>query len=340
MTRGKIAELIKLNTIFQAPMAGVTTPELVSEVSNQGGIGNIGAGYLNAKQTQNFIEKVKMNTNYFYGINLFVPEKIDLNEVEFDQAKQKFKQAAPAYAQEIPEKIEISHVFAEQIEVVMKEAVPIVSFTFGIPDVTVIEQLKQAGSYIIGTATTVKEAIEIENAGCDAVVVQGFEAGGHRGSFLGDNDLIGLFSLLPQVADSVKIPIIAAGGIMDKRGVKAAYNLGASSVQLGTAFLMTYESSADKLHKKTLLSSVETDAVLTKAFSGKLARGINNEFIEKYKHEREKILPYPFQNSLTKNMRSLAKQQNDKSFMSLWTGQSIRLSKEQSVRDLMNELKK
>src|SRR5699024_673263 len=260
MTRGKIAELIKLNTIFQAPMAGVTTPELVSEVSNQGGIGNIGAGYLNAKQTQNFIEKVKMNTNYFYGINLFVPEKIDLNEVEFDQAKQKFKQAAPAYAQEIPEKIEISHVFAEQIEVVMKEAVPIVSFTFGIPDVTVIEQLKQAGSYIIGTATTVKEAIEIENAGCDAVVVQGFEAGGHRGSFLGDNDLIGLFSLLPQVADSVKIPIIAAGGIMDKRGVKAAYNLGASSVQLGTAFLMTYESSADKLHKKTLLSSVETDA--------------------------------------------------------------------------------
>src|SRR5699024_76228 len=254
--------------------------------------------------------------------------------------KQKFKQAAPAYAQEIPEKIEISHVFAEQIEVVMKEAVPIVSFTFGIPDVTVIEQLKQAGSYIIGTATTVKEANEIENGGCDAVGVQGCEAGGHRGSFLGDNDLIGLFSLLPQVADSVKIPIIAAGGIMDKRGVKAAYNLGASSVQLGTAFLMTYESSADKLHKKTLLSSVETDAVLTKAFSGKLARGINNEFIEKYKHEREKILPYPFQNSLTKNMRSLAKQQNDKSFMSLWTGQSIRLSKEQSVRDLMNELKK
>ncbi len=340
MTREKVAELIKCNTIFQAPMAGVTTPQLVSEVSNQGGIGNIGAGYLTAKQTQDFIDQVQMKTDYIFGINVFVPEVNELREIDFKHAKQKLKELAPAYAKEIPEEIETSHMFVEQINIIMEKSVPIVSFTFGLPDIEMIEQLKQAGSYVIGTATTVKEAIEVEKSGCDAVVVQGFEAGGHRGTFLDDNSLIGLFSLLPQVADAVKIPIIAAGGIMDRRGVKAAYCLGASSVQLGTAFLMTHESSADNLHKTTLLSSNETDTVLTKAFSGKLARGINNEFIKKYKHETKNILPYPFQNSLTKNMRALAKQQNDKSFMSLWAGQSVRLSKKQSVKELMNELKK
>lgn len=339
MMREKVAKLIEQNAIFQAPMAGVTTPDLVSEVSNQGGIGNIGAGYLDVSTLETFIDDVKLLTDHIFGINLFVPEETSITKAQLEKAKQTLQENVPKYSHDLPDKLEVTEVFNQQIDLMIKKSVPIVSFTFGLPDKTVIERLKTADIFVIGTATTVEEAIEVEKSGCDAVVAQGSEAGGHRGTFIGDDQLIGLMSLIPQVVDSVDMPVIAAGGIMDSRGVKAAKCLGASSVQLGSAFLMTSESSTHELHKEALLQSVETDTVLTKAFSGKSARGIKNEFIHLYENNHD-ILAYPYQNSLTKNLRKLAAQNNDSEYMSLWAGQSVRLSKQQSVKELMDELKK
>ena len=340
MTRKQVAKLIESKSILQAPMAGITTPELVSEVSIQGEIGNIGAGYLAIQSLAQFIQTVKSKTNKVFGVNLFVPEETQVNEEAVKKAKEKIKEITPVYSKDLPDEIKNENIFKEQINLVIKEEVPLVSFTFGLPSSKVIEQLKNADIYVIGTATSVEEALEVEKAGCDAVVAQGSEAGGHRGTFLGDDSLIGLMSLIPQVEDAVKIPIIASGGIMDSRGVKAAYCLGASSVQLGSAFLMTEECSADEVHKTAILNSIETDVVLTKAFSGKLARGIKNDFIKSYKDNSEEILTYPYQNSLTNNLRNLAKKNKDKEFMSLWSGQSVRLSKKQSVEELLKELKK
>lgn len=338
--RKKVAQLIEGNAILQAPMAGITTPELVSEVSNQGGIGNIGAGYLKIPELNQFIDEVNESTNAIYGINLFVPEKTSMSLKELEDTKEAFKEFIPKYSKSIPKEIKNENVFNEQIALIISKHVPIVSFTFGLPNKEIIKRLKRAEIYVIGTATTVEEAIAVERSGCDAVVAQGSEAGGHRGTFLGEDYLIGLMSLVPQIADHVNIPIIAAGGIMDSRGVKAAFCLGASSVQLGSAFLMTEESSAHALHKNALLNSIETDTLLTKAFSGKLARGIKNEFTQLYVKQNVSLLAYPYQNSLTKNMRKQAAKNNDSDYMSLWAGQSVRLCKKTSVRELLKELKR
>src|SRR5699024_3184699 len=169
--------------------------------------------------------------------------------------------------------------------------------------------------------------------------VQGSEAGGHRGTFIGEDHLIGLMSLIPQVADVVNIPVIASGGIMDKRGFKAALCLGAETIQLGSALLMTTENNAHEQHKEVILNSKETDTVITKAFSGKAARVVKNKFIHLYE-KNQGVLPYPHQNSLTKNMRKLAAENNDQAIMSLWSGQSQRLSNIHSVKKLINKIKK
>ena len=206
---------------------------------------------------------------------------------------------------EIPKSIHVFEIFNEQIKVVMEEKVPFCSFTFGIPSKEVIVELKQHNIILIGTATTVEEAVEIEKNGMDIVVVQGSEAGGHRGNFINgfQESLIGLMSLIPQVVDNVSIPVIAAGGIMDGRGLMASLCLGAKGVQMGTAFLTCIESGAHKVHKEAILNAKEDQIVLTRAFSGKWARGIKNKFIlEMQKHESS-IPDFPVQNSLTQSIR-------------------------------------
>lgn len=324
--------------IIQAPMAGVTTPELVAEVSKQGGIGSIGAGYLSQTATKAFIRAVKKQTNEVFSINLFVPEGSSVNEEQIKDAKQALKFAYDAVGSELSfDLTETEKVFNDQIDLVIEESLAICSFTFGIPEKDVIRRLKKANVYLIGTATTVEEAMAVESAGLDAVVMQGSEAGGHRGSFLRKSyPLIGLMSLLSQVKNYVSIPIIAAGGIMTGSDIKACYELGANAVQLGTAFLMTEESGAHPLHKKAILEATEEDLVLTKSFSGKLARGINNNFIKDM--QGVALLPYPYQNDLTKELRRVAQMKNEKNYLSLWAGQNIRQAKLQRVKELMASL--
>ncbi|WP_269799206.1 NAD(P)H-dependent flavin oxidoreductase [Bacillus xiapuensis] len=326
--------------VWQAPMAGVTTPELVAAVSNAGGLGNIGAGYLSGEQTEAFIREVKRLTDASFGINLFVPENPAADIEKVEKAK---KRLAP-YRKELGMEADRSNsvasasAYPEQLAVVLKEKVPVCSFTFGLPEADVVEQLKANQTLVIGTATTVEEAAAVEQLGMDAVVVQGSEAGGHRGSFQEPESLIGLMSLLPQAVQEVSIPVIAAGGIMNGQGVAAALCLGAAAVQMGTAFLVTKESGAHPLHKEAILTADETAAMLTKAFSGKSARGIANRFLMEMKDMENDLPPYPVQNALTSGIRKQAGKLKNREFLSLWCGQSPRLSRHQTVAELMEML--
>jgi len=348
MLKNEITELLKVEyPIIQAPMAGgVTTSKLVAEVSNSGGLGMIGAGYLTPDQLREQVREIKESTTNPFGVNLFVPNEFKVTENEIKSANQflnPIRQQLNLHLKdnfELPNFNYVFETFFEQIKVVIEEKVPICSFTFGIPSSEVIAELKQSNIILMGTATTIEEAVENEKVGMDIVVVQGSEAGGHRGSFIDGNQesLVGLMSLIPQVVDNVRIPVVAAGGIMDGRGLMASICLGAKGVQMGTAFLTCVESGAHQAHKDAILNAKEDQTVLTRSFSGKWARGIRNKFIlEMQKHEA--LLPdFPVQNTLTQDIRKTSSAQNNQNFMSLWSGQSPRLAKSQTVESFIKNI--
>jgi nitronate monooxygenase len=283
--RNRLTEQLHITyPIIQAGMAGgVTTPELVAAVSNAGGLGNVGAGYMTAADMKKTIHTIRQLTDYPFGVNVFVPEHPETTEEQITRSNNLLDPMIKELGIE-PVRAESavsSALFAEQVDVLLEENVPVISFTFGIPPRDIIRKLKAAGKILIGTATTVKEAVINEQNGMDMVVAQGSEAGGHRGTFAApfEKAMIGTMALIPQTSDHVSIPVIAAGGIMDARGVKASLALGAQGVQMGTAFVTCTESGAKKQHKQHIINSKENESVMTKAFSGKPARGIENQFI-------------------------------------------------------------
>ena len=348
MLNNNMTELLKIEyPIIQAPMAGgVTTSKLVAEVSNSGGLGMIGAGYMTPIQIREQIQEIKQLTSNPFGINLFVPNDFNVMENQIKLSNQilhPIRQQLNLHQKdslEIPNFSEVFAIFMEQIKVVMEENVPICSFTFGIPPKEVIAELKQANILLIGTATTVREAVENEIAGIDLVVVQGSEAGGHRGNFIDgkEESLVGLMSLIPQVVDNVNIPVISAGGIMDGRGLMASICLGAQGVQMGTAFLTCVESGAHQVYKEAILNANEDQTVLTRSFSGKWARGIKNKFILELQKNEEFLPDFPIQNALTQEIRKFSAAHNNHEFMSLWSGQSPRLAKSQTVESLIKSI--
>ncbi|KQL32669.1 nitronate monooxygenase family protein [Psychrobacillus sp. FJAT-21963] len=347
MLKNEITRLLKIEyPIIQAPMAGgITTSKLVAAVSNSGALGMIGAGYLTPAQLQEQIKEVKQLTSECYGVNLFVPNFFEIDEAKIKKTNQllsKYKVELNIQDENIllPSIENTKQTFMEQIQIVMEEKVPICSFTFGVPSKEVLNELSKLNIISIGTATTVKEAILIEELGMNAVVVQGSEAGGHRGNFLNAHEegLIGLMSLIPQVVDHVKIPVIAAGGIMDGRGLMASLSLGACAVQMGTAFLTCEESGAQPIHKEAILEAKDEDITLTNAFSGKWARGIKNKFIIEM-HKNETDIPiFPIQNTLTQSIRKISSDQHNKEFMSLWSGQSPLLARTETAEALIQRI--
>ena len=350
MLRNEMTKCLKIAyPIIQAPMAGgVTTSKLVAETSNAGGLGMIGAGYMAPTQIRDQIKEIQKLTSKPFGINLFVPQPFDVSEDSMKAANQ----ALTTIRQQLhlPDKDnfgiadynEVLEAFKEQIQVVIEEQVPICSFTFGIPSQEVIAELKQHNITLLGTATTVMEAVQNEAAGMDMVVVQGSEAGGHRGGFLNQeqesSDSVGLMSLLPQVTDAITIPVVAAGGIMDGRGLAASMCLGAQGVQMGTAFLTCVESGAHPVHKEAVLSISEDQTVYTRSFSGKWARGVKNHFILEMQNHEVYLPDFPVQNTLTQDIRKAASAENNPDFMSLWSGQSTRLAKSQTVEALIENM--
>jgi nitronate monooxygenase len=203
-----------------------------------------------------------------------------------------------------------------------------------------MRQLKERDIFVIGTATTVREAVALEAAGCDAVVAQGTEAGAHRGTFLVPfhDALIGTIALVPQVVDAVRIPVIASGGIMDGRGIVAALALGASAVQMGTAFLTCDEAGTSAPYRQALATATEDATTITDAFSGRPARGLRNRYIAEFESAHLSPLSYPWQNALTRNLRRAAAANNDPSALALWAGQGVRMIKPRPVHQLMQDL--
>jgi nitronate monooxygenase len=346
MWKNKLTDLLNIEyPIIQAPMAGgTTTTQLVSAVSNAGGLGMIGAGYMDSESLQIQINEIRKETDKPFGVNLFVPNPYSVDANKLDKVNdilEPFRKELTADSPKtLPNYKDDLNTFNELIDIIIEEKIPICTFTFGLPSKEVISKLKKHSILLMGTATTVQEAMINEKNGMDAIVLQGSEAGGHRGTFIGETQqsLIGLMSLIPQTADQVKVPIIAAGGIMDGRGIMAARCLGASGFQLGTAFLVCEESGAHSEHKDAIIQSGENQIVLTKSFSGKAAKGIQNRFIEKMTNLEDSLPDFPVQNELTKGIRKAASKSGNSDFMSLWAGQSPRLAKKQTVQELMTML--
>lgn len=333
--------------IIQAPMAGAnaTPAELVSAVSEAGGLGFIGAAYMSPGEIAASCRAVRERTERPFGINLFTP----VERPALGDSAAAIGHLAPYHAElgiappTTPAPAAFG--FDEQLAAALEGGARVFSFTFGILSPDAMAAAKARGMFVIGTATTVREAVALEQAGVDAVVAQGSEAGAHRGTFAAPFEMamIGTMALVPQVVDAVRVPVIASGGIMDGRGVAASLVLGASAVQMGTAFLVTEECGVAEAYKAAVLASREDETRLTRAFSGRPARGIVNRFMkevegERVAEERATILPYPHQNVLTRPMRTAAATQGRAELLSLWAGQGLGLARRRSAAELVTTL--
>lgn len=333
-----------IHPIMQAPLAGGgDTPDLVAAVCEAGALGFIGAAYLTPAQIIEASRAVRTRTARPFGINLFAP--LPAPDVPLDP-RPALERVAPFYtelglpAPALPASGGYS--FDEQLSAALESSSSVFSFTFGILPASAIEAIKARGMFLIGTATTVEEAVVLEKTGVDVVVAQGSEAGGHRGTFAGafETGMVGTIALVPQVVDAVTVPVIASGGIMDGRGIAAALVLGASAVQMGTAFLTCGEAGIPEAYKQAILAAHEDQTRLTRAFSGRPARGIVNRFMTEVERTDapEAILPFPLQNALTRPLRNAAAKQGRAEFLSLWTGQGVRLARRQSAANLIARL--
>lgn len=330
--------------IIQAPLAGGgDTPELVAAVGNAGGIGFIGAAYLTPQQIEQTSSSVRAKTKHPFGINLFAPivtPEIPKNAGSILVGLARLFNDLGLPAPTLPSNPAES--FTEQLAAALESGASAFSFTFGIPPSDAITAIKRHAMLLFGTATTVSEAVALENSGVDGIVAQGSEAGGHRGTFQGDFSagMIGTMALVPQIVDSVRIPVIASGGIMDGRGIAAALALGASAVQLGTAFLTCEESGIPDAYKQAILAAQEDQTRITRAFSGRPARGIVNRFMSEVDSIQgdDTILPFPLQNALTRPLRAAAAKQGRAEYLSLWAGQGLRLARRQPAEQLMRRL--
>jgi nitronate monooxygenase len=331
--------------IIQAPMLGVTTPEMVAAVCNAGGLGSLPVGGLSPEATQQLILQTKSLTNKPFAVNLFANEIPPYTEDDLKPMRKFLLQLANKRGYQLNE-ADLSnfqlYTYHDQLDILVEEKISIVSFTFGCLDKKSIQLLKDKGCTLIGTATCVEEALYLQQQGIDIIVVQGIEAGGHRGTFLNNIALpqVGLFSLLPQAAKAVKVPCIAAGGINSAQTTKAAFDLGAVGVQIGTAFIETEESNAIPSYKKRLELAKDTDTVLTRAFSGRWARGIRNEVMSEIEQAGIPIPPYPLQNSLIAKLRRLAQQNDDSEYTTLWAGQSAGSSEAKPTKEVFTTLVK
>ncbi|WP_377809781.1 nitronate monooxygenase [Azospirillum sp. A29] len=338
-------ELLGLRSpVIQAPMAGGgDTPALVAAVNEAGGLGFVGAAYLTGEQIAERALAIRQRTALPFGINLFAPTPAPGPAPMMAESMARVR---PFHAElGLPEAEEPAYggdAFDRQIAALLDSGAAFYSVTFGLPPADSVTAAKARGMRVLGTATTVAEAVALEQAGVDAVIAQGSEAGGHRGSFIGDPaaNLVGTMALVPQVADAVGVPVIASGGIMDGRGIAAALALGATAVQMGTVFLTTGEAGIPEAHKAAILAAREDQTRITRAFSGRPARGIVNRFMETVEDPQapEAVLPFPLQNTLTRPLRTAAGKAGRAEFLSLWAGQGLTLAHRRPAGELVAEL--
>ena len=319
--------------VIQGPLGGLSSQKLTAAVSNFGGLGSFGAHGLAPEAIKEVIGQIRSLTSKPFAMNLWESMEDEGARTSAENAfnrslapltthlaalgapHPKFKPYSPAR-------------FEDQARVLLDAKVPVFSFIFGIPPREILEECRAKSIVTIGTATTPEEGVALQEAGVDVIVASGFEAGGHRGSFLrsAEDSLTGTLSLVPQITDKANVPVIAAGGIADARGVIAALALGAEGVQMGTVFLACEESGASLIHRQALRGKTAGHTALTKGFTGRLARGIHNRLLQELNQEGTAVLPYPLQRSLVRNLAIPAEAAGRWDLLPLWAGQSANLS--------------
>lgn len=341
-SNNKLAKILGTQyPVIQAPMAGASTPLMAAAAANSGCVGSLGCAMMSPQiYNQNF-DACRAQSDGVFNMNFFchAPHNDDL-----DKAKMAIQKLTSFYKElglgDVPQVKPTHFPFGEEmLEAVLKSRPQIVSFHFGLPPSHIVNALKSAGSLILSSATTREEAIDLEKRGADIIVAQGWEAGGHQGYYLrSESSKIGLMSLLPQVVDSVSVPVIAAGGIGDGRGVAGALMLGASGVQLGTSFLTCIESEIAGVYKEALMKANGEDTEMTRAFSGRPARGITNKYIDLMRALDNDLPDFPLMNTLTGPLKGASAKQGNADFMSLWAGQSVGLVAEKSIAVFVEQL--
>ncbi len=313
--------------IIQAPMAGVQGSALAIAVSNAGGLGSLPCAMLSTEQMRTEFAKIRAATSKPYNANFFChtpPEPDAAREAAWRAALSKYYREFGIDPSKIiagPGRAPFS---AEAADVIEEFKPTVVSFHFGLPEQRLLERIKASGCIVLSSATTVDEALWLEARGADAIIAQGFEAGGHRGMFLTDDvgTQVGTFVLVPQMVRALKVPVIAAGGIADAKGVAAALSLGAAAAQIGTSYLICPEATTSGVHRTALKSEAARNTTLTRLFSGRPARGIVNRLIRELGAMNEIAPEFPLASSALAPLRAAAEKLGDGGFSPLWCGQN------------------
>ena len=329
--------------IVLAPMAGAALSDLAIAVAEAGGLGSLPCAMLNAGQVRAEIAKFRQRTARPLNVNFFCHRPPEVDE---DRELAWRKRLAGYYFElgldpNIPVPSSRRMPFDDAMCDLMAELRPeVVSFHFGLPEKKLLVRVQSTGAKILGCATTVGEARWLEQQGCDAIIAQGYEAGGHRGMFLTQDvsAQVGTMSLVPQVVDAVKVPVIAAGGIADARGIAAAFALGASAVQIGTAFLLCPEATIHPVHRAALKSVKDDQTAVTNVFSGRPARGIVNRLIREVGPLSDVAPAFPLASGAIAPLRSKSEAAGSQDFAQMWAGQSARLGRELPAGELTKRL--
>ncbi len=343
MTSSRLTDLLGIRApILLGAFGGVSSVDLTATVSELGGLGSYGLYGYDADRIAETIAALREATGAPFAVNLWVPtgDEVRPSEVDLGPAAAAAQPLFDDVGLPLPDPPDsFLPDFDEQVRAVLEAAPPVVSFVFGLPDETVMDQLHAAGTRVLGTATTVAEAVHLADRGADAVIATGLEAGGHRVSFLrpAEESLVGTFALVPQVADAVDVPVVAAGGIADRRGVAAALALGADGVLAGTAFLRTRQSAASDAHRQAIAAAGASGTVLTAAMSGRLSRGVRNRAVQVLE-DAGQVAPFPAQNWLTGRFRSIANREGIGELQSLWVGQGAGLTRFTEASEVFAEL--
>jgi nitronate monooxygenase len=343
----KASELLGINyPIMQGPFGGgLSSVELVATVSNAGGLGGYGAYTMSPQEIYEVDRQLKAATNKPYNINLWVSDTDAVNGTvtaeQYQQAAQLFK----PYFDEAgiplpPQPAPFRSRFEDQVEAILTIKPKVFSFMFGVPAADILEQCRRLGIKTVGAATTLDEAIALENAGVDMIIASGFESGGHRPSFLApaEQSTTGTFVLLQLIREKVKLPVIAAGGIATGRGIAAALTLGADAAQIGTAFLACDESGALPIHREMLFSDAAKYTTLSRAFTGRLGRGITTRIAKDLAGKEAQILPFPLQTTFMSSLRKAALEQQKHDMILFWGGQIAPILRHRKAAALMHSL--
>jgi nitronate monooxygenase len=346
-TSNEFTRRLKLDApIVQGPFgSGLSSVDLAVAVSECGGLGSFGVHHLDGPGIRDIAARIRARTQRTFALNLWIPhqgsENPQMTDAQWKGALELLRPWFEELRVPLPDRPErFTPPYDEQVETVLELKPPVFSFVFGVPSADVLERCRREGIVTLGAATIPEEARALADAGVDAVVASGMEAGGHRVSFLREPEdcLTGILALTPAVVDTVKVPVIAAGGIVDARGVAAVTQLGASAAQVGTAFLACEESNATALHKQMLFSDAANRTSLTRGFTGRLARSIHNEFIEKMKGKEAQLPPYPVQAWLTARLKEAALKAGRSDVISLWAGQGAGRLKHRRAANVFEEL--